>query len=90
MGRTLRYTYEIVEYVPGERMTMTTAQGPFPMTTEYTWAAVDADSTRMTLRNHGAPSGFSRLMTPLMARAMRQAMTADLECLAVLLEAAAR
>jgi uncharacterized protein YndB with AHSA1/START domain len=36
MGRRLEYTYEVVEFVPPERLTMTTAQGPFPMSTTYT------------------------------------------------------
>lgn len=30
LGRELNYTYEFVEYVPGERLVMRTAQGPFP------------------------------------------------------------
>ena len=29
MGRTLRYTYEIAELVPNQRLVMRTAQGPF-------------------------------------------------------------
>ena len=33
LGRTIDYTYEVTELVEGERMTMTTASGPFPMTT---------------------------------------------------------
>ena len=37
LGRTLRYTYEVVEFVPGERLVMRTQQGPFPMETTYTW-----------------------------------------------------
>src|SRR5262245_66273318 len=40
LGRTLAYTYEIVEYVPGENLVMRTAEGPFPMETTYTWALV--------------------------------------------------
>src|SRR5438552_14119591 len=37
LGRTLQYTYEITELVPGERLAMRTAEGPFPMETSYTW-----------------------------------------------------
>ena len=33
LGRQLSYTYEIVDFVPGERLVMRTAEGPFPMET---------------------------------------------------------
>lgn len=36
MGRRLAYTYEFVELIPGSRIVMRTAQGPFPMETTYT------------------------------------------------------
>ncbi len=55
------------------------------MTTSYTWSPVDADATRMTLRNHGEPAGFSRLTAPLVSFAMRRAMTEDLAKLAEIL-----
>lgn len=87
LGRTLAYTYEVVEYGP-ERMVMRTAQGPFPMETTYTWEVVDATHTRMTLRNRGEPSGFSKVAAPLMAAAMRRANGKDLARLKSLLEAA--
>jgi uncharacterized membrane protein len=83
--RTLRYTYEIVEFVPGERLVMRTADGPFPMETTYTWSRVGDDRTRMTLRNRGEPTGFSKLVAPLMASAMRRANRKDLATLASIL-----
>src|SRR5512132_2635500 len=73
LGRRLEYTYEIAEFVPGERLVMRTAQGPFPMETTYTWTALDADRTRMTLRNRGEPSGFAKVAGPVMAAAIRRA-----------------
>ncbi|MBM4365228.1 MAG: SRPBCC family protein [Deltaproteobacteria bacterium] len=86
LGRRLAYTYEIRELVPGERLVMSTAEGPFPMETTYTWAD-EGGSTRMTLRNRGEPSGFSAVVAPLMAMMMRRANAADLARLKALLEA---
>jgi uncharacterized membrane protein len=86
LGRRLAYTYEIVDLVPGERLTMRTVDGPFPMETTYTWEAVGSGSTRMTLRNRGEPSGFSRVSAPLVAAAMRRANRKDLARLKTLME----
>ncbi len=58
LGRRLAYTYDIVEYRPLERLVMRTAEGPFPMETTYSWIALDAERTKMTLRNRGEPVGF--------------------------------
>ena len=66
---------------------MRTAQGPFPMETTYTWSATNDGKTRMTLRNRGEPTGFSRVMAPFMARAMRRANRKDLAQLRSILEA---
>jgi uncharacterized protein YndB with AHSA1/START domain len=86
LGRRLSYTYEIRELVPGERLVMSTAQGPFPMETTYTWDDAGDDATRMTLRNRGEPSGFNKIAAPIMARAMQRAMTKDLERLSAILQ----
>jgi uncharacterized membrane protein len=86
LGRRLAYTYEIVDLVPGERLVMRTAQGPFPMETTYTWESTSERRTRMTLRNRGEPAGFSAIAAPLMAAAMRRANRKDLAQLKALLE----
>ena len=78
IGRRLEYTYEVTEHVPGERLVMRTAEGPFPMETTYTWQDTPEGGTRMMLRNRGEPAGFARIGAPLMARAMRRAMADDL------------
>ena len=86
MGRHLAYTYEIVDFAPGERFVMRTAEGPFPMETSYTWEDTPEGGTRMRLRNVGTPAGFSRLAGPFMALAMRRANQKDLARLKDLLE----
>lgn len=86
LGRRLAYTYEVKELVLGARYVMATAQGPFPMETSYEWEDTPAGGTRMTLRNRGEPSGFSRAAGPMMARAMRRANSKDLQRLKAILE----
>lgn len=76
--------------VPGERFVMSTAEGPFPMETSYTWEDTATGGTRMLLRNRGEPSGFSRVAAPMMASAMRRANRRDLARLKAILEAPAR
>ena len=88
LGRRLTYTYEVREHVPASRFVMSTAEGPFPMETTYTWEdAGDAAATRMTVRNRGEPSGFVRVGAPMMAAAMWRANQKDLRRLKRLLEA---
>jgi hypothetical protein len=85
LGRRLAYTYEVREHVLGERLVMSTAQGPFPMETTYAFEDTGA-GTRMTLRNRGEPAGFAKVGAPLMERAMRRANRADLRRIKEILE----
>lgn len=86
LGRTLTYTYEVVDFRPGTLLIMRTAQGPFPMETTYTWESDGDGATCMTLRNRGNPSGFSKIVAPFMTKAMRRANEKDLARLRGLLE----
>ena len=86
LGRTLDYTYEVQAFEPGRRFVMSTAPGPFPMETTYTWEDGADGATRMTLRNRGDPSGFAAVAAPVMTRAIRRANAADLQRLRTLLE----
>lgn len=86
LGRQLEYVYEIKTFEPGERLVMSTAQGRFPMETTYAWRDEPGGGTRMSLRNHGEPHGFSRLGSLLLRPAMRRANRKDLRRLKDLLE----
>lgn len=87
LGRRLAYTYEVVEYTPGQRLVMRTADGPFPMETTYEWRPEGQDRTHMSLRNRGEPKGFSAAVAPFMSMAMRRANRKDLAKLKTVLEA---
>jgi hypothetical protein len=56
------------------------------METTYTWESTPQYGTRMTLRNRGSPSGFSRFVAPFMVAAMRRANRKDLARLEALFE----
>ncbi|MGB3934409.1 MAG: SRPBCC family protein [Burkholderiales bacterium] len=86
LGKRMAYTYEIAEHIPHKRLVMRTAEGPFPMETTYTWEPSVQNGTRMTLRNHGYPTGFSRWFAPFIVMAMRRANRNDLARLKALLE----
>lgn len=86
LRRKLEYSYEVVEFAPGKKLVMQTADGPFPMETTYSWEAVEDRQTRMTLRNRGNSTGFSKWVIPFMSLAMRRANKKDLKRLKQLLE----
>jgi hypothetical protein len=87
LGRSLAYTYEVKELKAGRRLVMRTFDGPFPMETTYEFEDADSGGTKVRLRNRGEPVGFSRLVAPFMAPAMRRANREDLKRLKAVLEA---
>lgn len=86
LGKKLVYTYEITSFDPNRKLIMRTADGPFPMETTYLWEKASDNKTRMILRNSGTPSGFAKLLSPIVERAMKNANLKDLKRLKSLLE----
>lgn len=51
MDKSLEYTYQVTEYVPGESLVMSSTSGPFPMETSYRFSDTPAGGTKVELRN---------------------------------------
>jgi hypothetical protein len=85
LRRQLEYTYEIMEYVPAERLVMRTSEGPFPMETTYSWSD-EGPFTRMRLRNRGGVAGMARVFDPFLAVMVRRENAKDLRRLKAILE----
>ncbi|UGT92519.1 SRPBCC family protein [Mycobacterium ostraviense] len=49
LGRSLSYTYEVVDLQPGARFVMRTPEGPFRMQTTYLWEDGPNGTTKMSL-----------------------------------------
>jgi len=86
LGKQLVYTYEVIEFIPSERLVMRMVDGSFRLETTYTWKPAEMGGTRMTLRNRGEPSGWMQWIKPLVALAMGHANRKDLGRLKTLLE----
>jgi Polyketide cyclase / dehydrase and lipid transport len=87
LGKRLAYTYEVRDWAPGQRLVMSTTDGPFPMETTYEWRDSPSGGTTMALRNRGTPAGFSNVAAPMMVGAMRRANRQDLARIKAILEA---
>ena len=67
MGREYEYTWEVREHQPPNRMTIESTSGPFPTTLAF-GLGEEPGGTRVGFSITGRPSGFLRLMQPLIAR----------------------
>jgi uncharacterized membrane protein len=85
LGKKIDYVYEVVKLSDTE-MVMRTADGPFPMETTYRFEKIDDNTTKMTLRNRGTPSGFSKLFSPFMSAMMKKANNKDLRSIKRIIE----
>ena len=85
MGRDYEYTWKVIEHQPPNRMTIESTSGPLDATLVYRLDAHDA-GTSLQFAVTGRPTGFLRLMQPLIARTTQRNLDRGFARLKALLE----
>jgi uncharacterized membrane protein len=85
MGREYQYTWEIVEHDPPNRMRVESTSGPFPTTLVFQFFDRD-DKTEVQATVMGRPSGFLRLLQPMISRSTQKNLDTGYARLKLLLE----
>jgi uncharacterized protein YndB with AHSA1/START domain len=86
LGRRIESTYEVTENEPPHRQCVRITSGPIPGSGCYLFEPTDDGSTRFTQNFEAEVGGFFRLAEPLVGRAIRRQMEADMATLKDLLE----
>ncbi len=87
LGRRIESTYEVTENDPPHRQCMRITSGPIPGSGCYLFEPAGGGSTRFTQTFEAEAGGFFRLAEPLVGRAIRRQIEADMATLKDLLEA---
>lgn len=87
LGKRIEYVNEVDRLEPGSLMVMRSVKGPFPMRVTYGFED-DRAGTRARVRVEGDPKPAYCLAQPLMARAVKRSISADVRRLKSELERA--
>ena len=86
LGRTIRSTFEVIEYEPGRVFEAMTVRSSFPITFHRELHPIDDRSCRVQAIITGDASGFFKLAEPLLRRLTARSINGDYDRLKVLLE----
>lgn len=89
LGRTIRTSFEVVEFEPGTRIRIRSTSGPMPIDVTRTVEPVDAFSCRVEAVIRGEMPGFAMLLGGLARRRMQSSIEGDYDRLVEVLESGA-
>jgi uncharacterized protein YndB with AHSA1/START domain len=87
LGVSVTVTWEVIGYEPPTKIAVKTIEGPIPVEAEYTFEAVDEDTTKVSVRGEADVSGIFSLAEPLVERMATRQWDASFENLKDVLEA---
>ncbi len=85
LGKRIEYVLEVAELDPGSRLLMRSVKSPFPMVVTYSFDDASA-GTLVAIRGEGEPGTWYRIAGPMMSRAVRRALSKDLQSLKAIIE----
>ena len=89
LGRRVDVGIEYTEFEPGKRYAYKTTSGPLRFEISVELFESEGGGTLMHVTTEGRPQGFFRLLEPIVMRAVRRQIEADVKLLAELVEAEA-
>jgi uncharacterized protein YndB with AHSA1/START domain len=87
LGVSVTVTWEVIGYEPPTKIAVKTIEGPIPVEAEYTFEAVDEDTTKVSVRGEADVGGVFSLAEPLVERMATRQWDASFENLKDVLEA---
>lgn len=87
MGRPVVSTFEVIRLEPGRLIEIDTVESTFPIRVVRSVEPIDEMSCRVAAEITGGPTGWMRLLEPLMASRAQKSVDADYDRLVQLLEA---
>lgn len=85
LGKKIVYVNEVVRLQPGSVLEMRSVESPFPMVVTYAFRDVPG-GTEVSVRVRGEPGTWYRIAGPIMSRAVRRSIDADVARLRTILE----
>lgn len=86
LGRTIRSSFEVAEFEPGRRITISSTAGTFPIKVTRSVDPLDVDACRARARVEGGPAGIGRIFDPVTKLLVQASVRRDYNRLKQILE----
>ena len=77
LGRPIEWVMDVVEHIPGRRLSMHAVKSPFPMDVTYE-LELSGSGTRASIHVHGEARGVYNVLGPLTPVMVRRSVQSDL------------
>lgn len=87
LGRDVMTSFEVVDYQPGQSITIESRQSTFPIRVTRSVEPMGSGRTRVTAHISGGPGGVMRIFQPIVKRIAQRSIRRDYQRLRNVLEA---